>query len=290
MESIECLEPGGSGHIACVRVRLLHATIRNKILSLTENNPSYYDKKSFGIPINDQDSIGTILAFSANLIWIAFPLQGIFLSQQETEDYNALWRLIGHYMGVPTHPFVTAKRAKIWMESIIGAEIKPSPKSKVLANNIITALADQPPFHVSADYLRAQTYWLNGPQLATALGIPKPSILSIVLTSCRILYVALTSWVTKSIPVLDRRNIKKGRTLFYESVLKPEDGMNGRMSKFPFQYIPREGKTTTLGVAAIESSFHKKSLERSIINGILFAVVVAVGVISQVQDLIRWHP
>jgi hypothetical protein len=87
-ESISSLKSGGSGHLADLRVRLLHATVRKRILSLASADLTYFDKAAFGIPINDQDCIGTILAFSANLIWIAFPLQGIFLTQQETNDYS----------------------------------------------------------------------------------------------------------------------------------------------------------------------------------------------------------
>jgi len=235
-----------------------------------------------GVPINDQDSIGTILAFSANLIFLAMPLQGIFLRRQEMEDYNALWRLIAHYMGVPTFPFETPETAKIWMESIMAAEIKPSAKSKILANNIITSLADQAPFYASTDYLRAQTYWLNGPKLSAALGIPKPSLSAVALTFARTLGVAMSSFIMRSIPIVDRWNIKNSRAFLHDSVMMGEDGLNGKLSSFGFKYIPRYGKTTEQGVASINPArrfwYHEKSLERNIVAWFGFLLVVGIGV------------
>lgn len=49
---------------------------RHRILTLATTNPIYFNKVTHGIPMNDQDCIGTILAFSANLIRIVLPLQG----------------------------------------------------------------------------------------------------------------------------------------------------------------------------------------------------------------------
>lgn len=69
---------------------------------MRDENPDYYDLEAFGIPINDLDSIVTILSFSASLVWISLPRQGLFLRKQEVVDYIALWRLIAHYVGCPT--------------------------------------------------------------------------------------------------------------------------------------------------------------------------------------------
>jgi hypothetical protein len=191
-------------------------------------------------------------------------------------------------MGTPTHPFETPQKAKIWMESILEAEIKPSEKSKILANNIITSLADQGPFYASADYLRAQTYWLNGPKLCKVLEIPKPSAFVVFLISMRMLGVLVTSQVMKSIPMVDKWNIMKSRTFIKESLMG-EDGMNGKMTSFQFQYIPRYGKTTSQGAERPGRGFlHEKSLERTIIGWTtlfiaLVGVAIGVGNIGSVR-------
>ncbi|RWA06237.1 hypothetical protein EKO27_g8866, partial [Xylaria grammica] len=53
--------------------------------------PRYYDTASYGVPINDLDSMGTISVFSAAPIWLGLPRQGIRLREQEIADYLALW-------------------------------------------------------------------------------------------------------------------------------------------------------------------------------------------------------
>jgi hypothetical protein len=81
--SLDSIKIGGAGHKVSVKVRLLHAAVRKRILKLHAENPGYYDLQRDGIPINDLDSIVTILSFSASLIWVSLPRQGLFLRHQE---------------------------------------------------------------------------------------------------------------------------------------------------------------------------------------------------------------
>ena len=74
--SVESIRPGGEGFAAAIRVRLLHAAVRQKMLSLIAEDPGYYNVQQWGIPINDLDSIATITSFSSTLIWISLPRQG----------------------------------------------------------------------------------------------------------------------------------------------------------------------------------------------------------------------
>lgn len=101
-QSVENLLPGGKGHLSTVRVRLLHAQVRRKILELARKYPDYYDIDTLGIPINDCDSIATICTFSASLVWNSLPAFGIYLREQEIVDFVAVWRLVAFYVGAPT--------------------------------------------------------------------------------------------------------------------------------------------------------------------------------------------
>jgi hypothetical protein len=206
--SLESIKPGGAGHASSIRVRLLHAAVRRRILALTKEKPSYYSVEEFGIPINDLDSIATIITFSATLIWLGFPRQGIWLRQQEIVDYLALWRLVAHYVGTPTDIFDTPERAKCMMESLLISEIRPSETSKVLANNIILSLQGQPPTFASRDFLTASARWLNGGELADALGLHHTSLYYSALVAGQCIFFMCLCYTYRSFDSLDQKKNK----------------------------------------------------------------------------------
>ena len=246
--SPESIQPGGDGHIACLRVRLLHAAVRKKIMDLVKTRPQYYDVEAFGIPINDQDTVATISTFSAQLVWFALPAQGIFMKKDEITDYMALWRLVAYYMGTPTEPLRTVEGTKAYMESILKPELIPSRQSQILAGNIISSLAHQPPTYASADYLRAMARWLNGPGLSDALDIPKTSLLTNALVIAQLVAVGSTTYIMREIPILDRWKVNALRRRFYNVFVLGKDGLNGKKTKFELQYMPGDDTTTEPGV------------------------------------------
>jgi hypothetical protein len=214
--SLESVKPGGAGHASSVRVRLLHAAVRRRIMKLAEERPDYYSVEEFGVPINDLDSIATIGTFSATLIWLGFPRQGIWLREQEIKDYLSLWRLVAHYMGTPTVHFETPERARKLMEALLISEIRPSETSKVLANNIILALQGQAPTFASRDFLNASARWLNGNDLADALGLGRPGLYYWALVAGQCLFFMGICYTYRSIPYLDRRKTKVGALIDFK--------------------------------------------------------------------------
>jgi hypothetical protein len=269
--SLESIKPGGEGFASSIRVRLLHSAVRRRIMKLAKGRPDYYNIKEFGIPINDLDSIGTIASFSAILIYLGFPRQGIFLRGQEIVDYVALWRLIAHYVGTPTDYFETPEKARTIMDSILLSEVDPNETSKALANNIILALEGTAPRYASRDFLAANARWLNGTDLADALGIANPSLYYKALTAAQCLLFMVICYTYRSIPCLDQRKIKvcclslqasnyeeeqigdgtnmmqKFRKLFYHIVVENEKNGLGKETVFDFKYIPGFHTTTTMG-------------------------------------------
>lgn len=210
--SLSSIQPGGAGHASSIRVRLLHAAVRRRIMALAKERPSYYSVEDYGIPINDLDCIATITTFSATLIWIGFPRQGIFMRSQEIEDYLALWRLVAYYVGTPTEQFSTPARARRMMESLFYTEINPSATSKILANNIILSLQGTPPAYPSRDFLNANARWLNGDKLADALELGKPGWYYTALVVGQCIFFMFYSYTYRSIPYLDRKNIAVSST------------------------------------------------------------------------------
>jgi ER-bound oxygenase mpaB/B'/Rubber oxygenase, catalytic domain len=187
---LPAVQPGGKGHISSVRVRLLHAAVRRRLMNLDSQRPGYFDQAHWGIPINDLHQIGTISAYSANLIWEALPRQGIYLTDRQIADYLALWRWIGYIMGTPVDWMDTPSRAKAMAESAMVSEIEPSRNSQILANNILTAESNVPPLYARREYLAALTHRLNGDDLSTALAVERPSVYwrALVWMQCRLLY------------------------------------------------------------------------------------------------------
>ncbi|RKU40890.1 hypothetical protein DL546_002600 [Coniochaeta pulveracea] len=242
---IDSLKPEGEGFTSTIRVRFLHANVRRRILALANKaegkGKSYYDVEKLGVPINDLDSMGTIAAFSATLIWVSLPRQGIWLSEQEKEDYIALWRYLGYLLGAPTEPyFSTPARAKATMESLMLTEIQPSETSQILANNIIAALADSPPVYTSREFLCAESWWLNGPKLSTALAVARPSWWYRVLVGLQCAMFMAIIYVTRAVPRWDKTRIlgakRKIRTLTVN--------LSGGKAMHGLQYTPQLGRMT----------------------------------------------
>ncbi|KAI7783625.1 transcriptional regulator [Diaporthe eres] len=50
-KSLEAIKPGGEGHISTVRVRLLHSSVRKRIMKLAKSRPDYFDVEKFGVPV-----------------------------------------------------------------------------------------------------------------------------------------------------------------------------------------------------------------------------------------------
>ncbi|KAL8667120.1 MAG: hypothetical protein Q9202_001042 [Teloschistes flavicans] len=219
-KDLRSIQPGGAGHASSIRVRLLHAAVRQRILRLARNNPEYFDVNEYGVPINDLDCIATIGTFSATLIWLSFPRQGVWLRGQEIKDYIALFRYIAYLTGTPTEHFETPAKAKAVMESLLRDEISPSATSRILANNILSCLENQPPTFSSRSFLEANCRWLNGNELCDQLGIGRPSLY----------YWALMAG-------------QAFRRIIWAVIVEDKQGL-GEETVFDFKHIPALSKTT----------------------------------------------
>ncbi|KAI9885090.1 MAG: hypothetical protein M1823_003101 [Watsoniomyces obsoletus] len=270
--SLESIQPGGDGHASSVRVRLLHAAVRRRILTLAAQRPEYYSVEKWGVPINDLDCIATIATFSATLIWLSFPRQGIWLREQEIQDYVALWRLIAHYMGTPTQYFETPTKARAMTETLLLSEIDPSETSKVLANNIIKSLEAQPPSYASRDFLYANARWLNGNELADRLGLGRPSFWYWALVAGQCIFFMSMCYFHRSIPYLDRRKVATLRKVFYAMIVEHKNGL-GKESVFEFKYIPEFSTRTEKGEGE-ETGVKQPGIERRNLKTLIIAMIV----------------
>ncbi len=201
-------ESGGDGWQSAVRVRLLHANVRRRVLKMAERrqaNSSHggqaiYDVEKNGVPINQEDLLGTLCAFSSAPLAMLQKI-GITPTAQEREDYIALWRHVGFYMGIEPallrRAFKDAHTADrtLWCTILhlfskvevldaqpVGGKGSSGPRMQGPTIPVLIACADRPPFHTPLSAHVAIARRLIGKSLADALALPASSAKREVLT------------------------------------------------------------------------------------------------------------
>ena len=169
------VQPGGKAFVSTVRVRLLHASVRRRLLQLEADRPGYFDAAANGAPINDLHTMGTVAAYTAVIVYVAMPRQGVRLSRRQAADYFALWRWVGYLLGAPVGWMATPEQTRAMMESISASEVDVSADGRVLANNIIIALSSGKGATSPRGLLLAQARLINGGGYSDELGIEKPT-------------------------------------------------------------------------------------------------------------------
>lgn len=89
-------EPDGRAVITAQKLRLLHAGVRTLVPRF---RPGYQEK--FGVPVNHEDMLATIMGFSY-LVIDGIKRLGLPLSDADAEDFYYLWRVYAQMMGI--HP------------------------------------------------------------------------------------------------------------------------------------------------------------------------------------------
>lgn len=87
------LERNAEGFKSALRVRMMHAQVRNMLLNSNKWNMAW------GHPLNQADTMGTTLEFSIILL-LGLRSLGFIVPKREREAVVHLWRYIGYLMGV----------------------------------------------------------------------------------------------------------------------------------------------------------------------------------------------
>ncbi|KAH6677122.1 hypothetical protein B0J14DRAFT_336091 [Halenospora varia] len=235
--SLESIQPGGQGHTSTIRIRLLHASVRQRILKLTKSRPEYFDIKKIGIPISHLDSVHAIALFCCNPMWFSFPKLGIFITKEESADFLALFRYIAYLLGTPHHYFETPERARAVMQSMIYYEQNPNQTSSILAHNFIRWLEDSPPVYLSRGFIEAGCRVLNGGEMCDALGLGKPGLYYYCLFYGHNVLVSMLAYAQRLFPAFDRFVVKYFRQLLYNTVTSNRQLADPK-NPFHFKYVP----------------------------------------------------
>lgn len=175
--SLQSIQPLGRGHTSTVRVRLLHAQVRNRILSLAGRHCGYFDTSKYGTPVNTYDSILTMTFFCCNPIWVQLPRLGIKLAPREQEDFVALYRYLSYILGIPDAQLSSPVAAKATMETIHAHKSSPTAASRTIVANFFECVVDRAPLYVSRVFLEAASRFMNGDKLCDELDLGKPGFI-----------------------------------------------------------------------------------------------------------------
>lgn len=145
---LDSIMPGNLGWKTAIHVRVLHAKVRHALLR--RRGARKWDKKKYGVPINQEDMSATLLAFSVNVLDGIDIISGSALSEQERLDYLALWRYIGWLLGVETAGEIRSELSPSMIELPpldpcgpgLGKRPNPNKNSVALLHSIIFHLLD----------------------------------------------------------------------------------------------------------------------------------------------------
>jgi hypothetical protein len=87
-------DTAGAAIITAQKLRLLHAGVRSIV---RQHVPEY--EARYGVPVNQEDMLGTIMGFSY-LVIMGFRQLHADLSPEEEEDFYYLWRIYAQMMGI----------------------------------------------------------------------------------------------------------------------------------------------------------------------------------------------
>jgi hypothetical protein len=137
-------------------------------------------------------------------MWSQLPKMRINPTADEIEDYIALFRYLGHLLGVPQALFDTTARARKIMEVMMEHESQPTTSSQTVARNFIQTITSTRPHKLSRGFVAAGARYMNGDEICDKLGIQHPNPLHYAtFHGCRWLAITLCH-LQRSCMAIDR--------------------------------------------------------------------------------------
>ena len=172
------LQPGGRGVRATMKVRVMHAIVRHMIMNdpravANPSDPALRAK--FGLPINQEDMVYTLMTFSYVVI-NGFATMGYDMTERQKEGYVHCWNVVGYLMGIREEllPARFADAAELFA-AIQRRQHGESPAGVKLTKALIESVEDALPGEHHDPLIAALTRKLVGETTADALGIVRPT-------------------------------------------------------------------------------------------------------------------
>ncbi|GAA5882082.1 hypothetical protein JCM1840_007546 [Sporobolomyces johnsonii] len=170
----------GRGWKSAMRVRLLHAQVRRRILT-GKGRYNKYDVDREGLPINQADLMAVLGAFMVAPMW-SLRRMGIKVSPREEAAYQVAWRHVGYYLGLDVpllhrlygSSFHAAESAFASLAySIFPSGSPPSDPLTTPQYRILSAVCGRPPRGKPIGHHLELCRRLLGPGMADQLALPR---------------------------------------------------------------------------------------------------------------------
>ena len=170
---LDVMSPGGltTGEGRALRtiqkVRLMHAAVRH----LVKQYPGW--KSEFGLPVNQEDLTGTLMAFS----WISLDglrRIGVSLTQEEWDAYLHCWQIVGHQLGIRDDmiPADNSSAAEL-CAAIARRQFGACPEGQLMTKALIESVQYQLPGNLFDDAPGLLIRYFLGEEHAGMLGVQK---------------------------------------------------------------------------------------------------------------------
>jgi len=174
------LKPGGRGVRATMKVRVMHAIVRHMIMNdprAVANPADPALKARFGLPINQEDLVYTLMTFSYVVVE-GFRTMGYQMTDRQREGYIHCWNIVGCLMGIREELLpATFADAKQLFEAIQRRQHGQSEAGQKLTAALLKSVEDALPGEHHDPLVAALARKLVGDSTADALGIERPSLI-----------------------------------------------------------------------------------------------------------------
>lgn len=213
---VDVMRPGGlarfgKGIRSTQKVRLMHAAVRHLLLKSGQWN------REWDSPINQEDMVGTLMAFS----WIVIDglrKLGYSLSDQEAEDYLYSWRIVGYILGIREELLPTdVPSAASLMQAIERRQYAACPEGRMMTKALMDMLQYHLPGNIFDPVPPALTRYLLGDSTSDILNVDKNSLFDSLMLPMRLVGIKADQALDRS-PALRQISTIFSRKLI-ESIL-----------------------------------------------------------------------
>lgn len=173
---LEVFRPGaflnsGEACFICAKIRLIHAFSRYFILHYSKDW-----KEEFGQPINQEDLLGTNLAFSL-LVLRGMRKIGISISKRESEQILGYWKILGKLMGIQTDYWPENNKEAFELEKLIRQRhMRNSKAGEILIRSLLSYYEQNQREPFLKGKSESLVSFMIGKEASSALGIQTESI------------------------------------------------------------------------------------------------------------------